>query len=430
MSFADLGLDEAILRAINDLGHSAPTPIQQQAVPVVIAGHDLLAAAQTGTGKTGAFAMPILQRLKSRAPQGTGPRALVLTPTRELAAQVAVSFSEYGRHLSLRTEPVYGGVGMHRQTAAMRRGVDVLVATPGRLIDHLEQRSARLNHVEVLVLDEADRMLDMGFMPAIKRIIEQLPKNRQNLLFSATFSSEIRKFAGTLLNNPQTVEVAARNAAADTVSQRIHYVDKDNKRSLLLHLLRTENWGQTLVFARTKHGADRLSDQLEREGVLATAIHGDKSQGARTRALTQFKQGLVRVLVATDVAARGIDVDGLSHVVNFDLPNAPEDYVHRIGRTGRAGAVGEAISLVSNDERQQLQDIQRLLGRTLPSSVVDGFEPTRRAQVAQPQKANQGARRRHGAATGHKAGGHHAHRRDGNAPAARSGSWKPKRTAH
>lgn len=272
-------------------------------------------------------------------------------------------------------------------------------------------------------------MLDMGFMPAIKRIIEQLPKNRQNLLFSATFSSEIRKFAGTLLNNPQTVEVAARNAAADTVSQRIHYVDKDNKRSLLLHLLRTENWGQTLVFARTKHGADRLSDQLEREGVLATAIHGDKSQGARTRALTQFKQGFVRVLVATDVAARGIDVDGLSHVVNFDLPNAPEDYVHRIGRTGRAGAVGEAISLVSNDERQQLQDIQRLLGRTLPSSVVDGFEPTQRAQSTHAPKANAGARRRHGGSPPPKAGAHHSHRRDGKGGSARAGGWKPSRSA-
>jgi ATP-dependent RNA helicase RhlE len=375
----------------------------------VLAGGDLLAAAQTGTGKTAAFAMPTLARLNARGPHGAPPRALVLTPTRELAAQVAASFRDYGRHLSLQTEAVYGGVGMFPQTKALRRGVDVLVATPGRLIDHVEQRSARLSNIEVLVLDEADRMLDMGFLPAIRRIIGLLPASRQNLLFSATFSAEVRKFAATLLRNPVQVDVAPRNSAATTVTQRAFHVDKDNKRPLLVHLLRQGDWGQTLVFARTKHGAERLSDQLEREGILATAIHGDKSQGQRIRALDQFKQGRVRVLVATDVAARGIDVDGLTHVVNFDMPNSPEDYVHRIGRTGRAGASGEAISLVSGEERDQLKDIERLLGRTLSATSVEGYEPTQRS-VARPQAQPAGARRRH--AQAHNAAGHHAHRRD------------------
>ena len=409
MSFSELGLSEAILRAVADLGHQTPTPIQQKAIPIVLAGGDLLAAAQTGTGKTAAFAMPTLARLNARGPHGAPPRALVLTPTRELAAQVAASFRDYGRHLSLQTEAVYGGVGMFPQTKALRRGVDVLVATPGRLIDHVEQRSARLSNIEVLVLDEADRMLDMGFLPAIRRIIGLLPASRQNLLFSATFSAEVRKFAATLLRNPVQVDVAPRNSAATTVTQRAFHVDKDNKRPLLVHLLRQGDWGQTLVFARTKHGAERLSDQLEREGILATAIHGDKSQGQRTRALDQFKQGRVRVLVATDVAARGIDVDGLTHVVNFDMPNSPEDYVHRIGRTGRAGASGEAISLVSGEERDQLKDIERLLGRTLSATTVEGYEPTQRS-VARPQAQPAGARRRH--AQAHNAAGHHAHRRD------------------
>jgi ATP-dependent RNA helicase RhlE len=410
MSFSELGLSEAILRAVADLGHETPTPIQQKAIPIVLAGGDLLAAAQTGTGKTAAFAMPTLARLNARGPHGAPPRALVLTPTRELAAQVAASFRDYGRHLSLQTEAVYGGVGMFPQTKALRRGVDVLVATPGRLIDHVEQRSARLSNIEVLVLDEADRMLDMGFLPAIRRIIGLLPASRQNLLFSATFSAEVRKFAATLLRNPVQVDVAPRNSAATTVTQRAFHVDKDSKRQLLVHLLRQGDWGQTLVFARTKHGAERLSDQLEREGILATAIHGDKSQGQRTRALDQFKQGRVRVLVATDVAARGIDVDGLTHVVNFDMPNSPEDYVHRIGRTGRAGASGEAISLVSGEERDQLKDIERLLGRTLSAATVEGYEPTQRS-AARPQAQPAGARRRHAQAHS-PAGQHHAHRRD------------------
>jgi ATP-dependent RNA helicase RhlE len=428
MSFSNLGLNEAILHSIDDLGHKSPTPIQEKAIPLVLAGHDLLAAAQTGTGKTAAFAMPILERLKSRAPNGTGPRALVLTPTRELAAQVAASFADYARHTSLRVDSVYGGASMHKQVGALRRGLDVLVATPGRLLDHMEHRSVKLGQVETLVLDEADRMLDMGFLPAIKRVIEALPKSRQNLLFSATFSSDIRKFAATLLRNPQTVEVAPRNSAATNVAQRVHFVDKDNKRALLLHLLRTEDWQRTLVFARTKHGAERLSDQLEREGILATSIHGDKSQSARTKALTQFKQGRVLVLVATDVAARGIDVDAVSHVVNFELPNAPEDYVHRIGRTGRAGASGEAVSLVSVDERQQLQDIERLLGRTLPGIVVEGFEPTSRSQSNQRgARTDTTARRRHAAPHGQKPGASHGHRRDGKSRDDRAGGWKPVR---
>ncbi|MEZ5447157.1 MAG: DEAD/DEAH box helicase [Gammaproteobacteria bacterium] len=410
MSFNELGLPEAILRAVADLGHESPTPIQQRAVPIVLAGSDLLAAAQTGTGKTAAFAMPILARLGARGPCGAPPRALVLTPTRELAAQVAASFRDYGRHLSLQTEAVYGGVGMFPQTKALRRGLDVLVATPGRLVDHVEQRTARLSNVEVLVLDEADRMLDMGFLPVIRRIIAMLPAKRQNLLFSATFSAEVRRFAATLLCNPAEVEVAPRNSAATTVTQRALHVDKDDKRPLLVHLLRQGDWGQTLVFARTKHGAERLSGQLEREGILATAIHGDKSQGQRTRALDQFKQGRVRVLVATDVAARGIDVDGLTHVVNFDMPNSAEDYVHRIGRTGRAGASGEAISLVSGEERAQLTDIERLLGRPLPAATVEGFEPKGGAATG-PHAQPPGARRRH--AQVHNASGqHHAHRRD------------------
>lgn len=425
MSFDELGLPETILRAVADLGHESPTPIQRQAVPVVLAGGDLLAAAQTGTGKTAAFAMPILARLGGRGPHGAPPRALILTPTRELAAQVAASFRDYGRHLSLQTEAVYGGVGMFPQTKALRRGVDVLVATPGRLIDHVEQRTARLSNVEVLVLDEADRMLDMGFLPAVRRILGMLPANRQNLLCSATFSAEVRRFAGTLLRNPAEIDVAPRNSAADTVTQRAFHVDKDNKRPLLVHLLRRGDWGQTLVFARTKHGAERLADQLGREGVLAAAIHGDKSQGQRTRVLEQFRQRRIRVLVATDVAARGIDVDGLTHVVNFDLPNAPEDYVHRIGRTGRAGASGEAISLVSCEERGQLKDIERLLGRTLSAATVEGYEPTHRA-VSGSRSQPAGTRRRH--TQGHDPAGHHSHRRDASSGRTHGRSHTPSRT--
>jgi ATP-dependent RNA helicase RhlE len=388
MSFESLGLSEAVLRALADLGHSVPTPIQERVIPLVMAGRDVLAAAQTGTGKTAAFAIPVLERLKGRSNR---PRALVLTPTRELAAQVAASFRDYGKFLPARTEAIYGGVAMHAQVKALRRGLDAVIATPGRLLDHVERRTVDLSGIEVLILDEGDRMLDMGFMPAIRRIIELLPAGRQNLLFSATFSTEVRRLSATLMRDPEVVEVAARNATADGIEQRVVNVDREEKRALLVHLLQSGDWGQTLVFARTKHGAERLAEQLYRDGVLATAIHGDKSQGQRTKALSEFKRRQVRVLVATDVAARGIDVEGLTHVVNYDMPSAPEDYIHRIGRTGRAGASGEAVSLVSADERRQLQDIQRLLGRTLPASVVEGFEPSfrpappRRPPHRQPQ---------------------------------------------
>jgi ATP-dependent RNA helicase RhlE len=436
MSFSELGLPEAILRAVADLGHRTPTPIQQQAIPLVREGRDLLAAAQTGTGKTAAFAVPILERLETRGPNGAAPRALVLTPTRELAVQVAASFRDYGRHLSIQTEAVHGGVGMMAQTRALRRGVDVVVATPGRLLDHIGQRNARLGGIEVLVLDEADRMLDMGFLPAIRRIVGLLPGHRQNLLFSATFSTEIRQFAAGLLRNPVTVEVAPRNAAASTVEQRVLHIDRDNKRALLVHMLRTGDWGRTLVFARTKHGADRLTDQLDRDGILATAIHGNKSQGARTRALDEFRRGDVRVLVATDVAARGIDVDGITHVVNFDLPQCPEDYVHRIGRTGRAGASGQAVSLVSGEERPLLRDIERLLGRTLAKATADGFETTATPSISDRGPAP-GARRRHGqsqrqAQTHAKTGPdparrRHGHRHDAAGRRDHSPAYKPSR---
>ncbi len=421
MSFANLGLSEATLRAVTDLGHQTPTPVQRRAIPLAIAGRDLLASAQTGTGKTAAFAIPVLERLKGRGVAGAAPRALVLTPTRELAAQIAASFCDYGRHLPLRSEAVYGGVGMFNQFKALRRGIDILIATPGRLLDHVGQRSLKLSSVEILILDEADRMLDMGFMPALRRILDLLPERRQNLLFSATFSPEVRKLSSTLLHNAEVIEVAPRNATAERVEQRVHHVDKDRKRSLLVHLLHSGNWGQTLVFARTKHGAERLAEQLYRDGILATAIHGNKSQGARTKALTQFKQRKVRVLVATDVAARGIDIERVSHIVNFDLPNAPEDYIHRIGRTGRAGASGEAVSLCSADEHKQLQDIQRLLGRTLPASVVQGFEPSAGAAAVRRPAA---PRRPHRQPPAPK----HRHRRD-HAGDARSEGFEPSRKA-
>jgi ATP-dependent RNA helicase RhlE len=381
MSFSNLGLTDSLVRAITDQGYAEPTPIQSQAIPLILAGRDLLAAAQTGTGKTAAFALPLLQCLQAgcdaRATRVIWPvRALVLTPTRELAAQVSDSVRVYGRYSSLRTAVVFGGIKMKPQVDTLRRVVDVLVATPGRLLDHAHQKTVSLSGVEILVLDEADRMLDMGFMPDIRRILALLPARRQNLLFSATFSDTIRKLAAGLLNNPATIEVAPRNAPAELVSQHVHPVDRSRKQALLTYLVSSGNWRQTLVFTRTKYGADRLAQQLERDGISATALHGNKSQSTRTRALADFKQGRVRVLVATDIAARGLDIDQLPQVVNYELPNAPQDYIHRIGRTGRAGRAGTAVSLVCGDEAQSLKNIQRLLGRTLPSSVVDGFTPT------------------------------------------------------
>ncbi|MEN6538061.1 MAG: DEAD/DEAH box helicase, partial [Mizugakiibacter sp.] len=399
MSFSDLGLNAELLRALADEGYDAPTPVQVRAIPLVLAGRDLLAAAQTGTGKTAAFALPILQRLAAAPAGGRKPRVLVLVQTRELAAQVAESMRTYGRHLRLSTTEVYGGVGMQPQVERFRRGVDIVVATPGRLLDHLGQRTVDLSAIEVLVLDEADRMLDMGFIRDIRKLLAALPKTRQNLLFSATFSDEIRALAKGLLHDPASVEVAPRNTAAERVAQRAHPVDKTRKAALLAHLIATGDWRQVLVFTRTKHGANRLAEQLARAGIGSAAIHGNKSQGARTRALADLKAGRVRVLVATDIAARGIDIDHLPHVVNYELPNVPEDYVHRIGRTGRAGAGGEAISLVSADERDDLRDIQKLLRAEIPSSPVAGFEPG-----SAPSPAERAARVEDAAASRHRPG--------------------------
>jgi ATP-dependent RNA helicase RhlE len=392
-SFEALGLAPALTRAVAEQGYSVPTPIQAKAIPAVLAGHDILAAAQTGTGKTAAFTLPLLHRLAHGASTSTSParhpvRVLVLTPTRELAAQIQDSVRGYGRHLPIRSTVVYGGVGMTPQVDVLRRGVDILVATPGRLLDHASQRTVDLSRVEVLVLDEADRMLDMGFIRDIRRILALLPAKRQNLLFSATFSAEIRRLADALLSAPVTIEVARRNAESELVSQRIHPVAQDRKRHALAHLVRAGGWNQVLVFTRTKHGANRLADQLGREGITATAIHGNKSQPQRLKALAEFKQGAVRVLVATDIAARGLDIEALPHVVNFDLPHVAEDYVHRIGRTGRAGLSGEAISLVSPEERSELAAIEKLVGRRIERQPIPGWEVS---QAAAPQPAREHA---------------------------------------
>ena len=377
MSFDSLGLSAELLRAVSEQGYSEPTPVQAQAIPVVLQGKDILAGAQTGTGKTAGFTLPLLQLLSEHA-QGKGRRpvrALVLTPTRELAAQVGESVETYGKHLPLKSTVIFGGVKINPQIEKLRHGVDILVATPGRLLDHVQQKTLDLSKVEILVLDEADRMLDMGFIHDIRKVLALLPKNRQNLLFSATYSSDIKSLADRLLDNPVMIEVARRNTAAETVEQRVYPVDRGRKRELLSHLIGSKNWKQVLVFTRTKHGANRLAQQLEKDGLTAAAIHGNKSQGARTRALAGFKQGDVRVLVATDIAARGLDIDQLPHVVNFELPNVAEDYVHRIGRTGRAGNEGEAVSLVCVDEKGLLRDIERLLKRDITKEVLPGYEP-------------------------------------------------------
>jgi ATP-dependent RNA helicase RhlE len=395
MSFDTLGLAAELLHAVAEQGYGEPTPVQRQAIPLVLEGRDLLAGAQTGTGKTAGFTLPLLQRLmKGHSDRGRRPvRALVLTPTRELAAQVRESVVTYGKYLPLRSAAIFGGVGFRPQVDALRKGVDVLVATPGRLIDHLEQKTLDLSRVEILVLDEADRMLDMGFIPAIRRILALLPRERQNLLFSATFSSEIKKLADGLLIRPAHIEVARNNAAAERVTHVVHPVDRDRKREVLSHMIGKHNWRQVLVFTRTKHGADRLAGQLDRDGLRSAAIHGNKSQGARTKALADFKRGSVRVLVATDIASRGIDIDQLPHVVNFELPMTPEDYVHRIGRTGRAGMEGNAVSLVSHDEHRQLRDIERLIRQELPKVVLEGYEPSRALRPA-PAPAGRGGNRR------------------------------------
>ncbi len=384
MSFDTLGLSADILRAVADQGYTRPTPIQRQAIPVVLRGRDLLAGAQTGTGKTAGFTLPMLELLSRSSPMGgrRPVRALVLTPTRELAAQVGESIATYGRHLPLRATTVFGGVKINPQIERLRRGVDILVATPGRLLDHAQQRTVDLSQVEILVLDEADRMLDMGFIHDIRKVLRLLPVKRQNLLSSATYSQEIKRLASDLLERPEVIEVARRNPAAETVAQVVHPVDRERKRELLSHMIGAQDWRQVLVFTRTKHGANRLAQQLERDGLSAAAIHGNKSQGARTRALAGFKKGEVRVLVATDIAARGLDIEQLPHVVNFELPNVAEDYIHRIGRTGRAGKEGRALSLVCVDEHGLLRDIERLLKREIPREVVPGYEvdPSIRAE--------------------------------------------------
>jgi ATP-dependent RNA helicase RhlE len=376
MSFQSLGLSAELLRAVSDQNYDTPTPIQIQTIPVILAGRDVLAVAQTGTGKTAGFALPILHRLAAKEP-ARGPRTikvLILTPTRELAAQVEQSVIDSAKYLPIKSTAIYGGVSIRPQIADLRKGVDIVVATPGRLLDHASQRTIDLSHVEVLVLDEADRMLDMGFIRDIKKIIAMLPKARQNLLFSATFNQETTDLANRLLQSPARIEVAGTHRTADTVSQRIYPVDRARKRELLSWLIGSENWRQVLVFTRTKHAANRLATQLEKDGLNASAIHGNKSQGARTRALREFKNGQIRVLVATDIAARGLDIDQLPHVVNFELPQVPEDYVHRVGRTGRAGKEGEAVSLVCGEEKALLAGVEKLLRRSIPRTVVPGFE--------------------------------------------------------
>lgn len=376
MTFAELGLCLPIQEAITEQGYKNPSPIQEQAIPAVLSGRDVMAAAQTGTGKTAGFTLPLLERLLPGAPaKANQVRALVLTPTRELAAQVGDSVSTYGQYLTLSSTVVFGGVKINPQMMKLRSGVDILVATPGRLLDLYGQNAVRFDQLEILVLDEADRMLDMGFIHDIRRILSLLPEQRQNLMFSATFSDEIRHLAKGLVNNPVEISVSPRNTTAKTVEQWLCPVDKKQKPALLAHLIREENWQQVLVFSRTKHGANRLARYLEEQGIKAAAIHGNKSQGARTRALAEFKAGQVQALVATDIAARGLDIDQLPQVVNVDLPNVAEDYVHRIGRTGRAGAAGAAISLVSADEFKQLQDIECLTQQLIRREYVGGFEP-------------------------------------------------------
>lgn len=395
MSFESLGLRAELLRAINEQGYETPTPIQAQAIPRVLEGGDLMAGAQTGTGKTAGFTLPILQRLADE-PRTLGKgavRTLILTPTRELAAQVHDSVATYGQHLRIRSAVIFGGVNIRPQMRRLRSGVDVLVACPGRLLDHANQGTVDLSQVETLVLDEADRMLDMGFIHDIRRIVKLLPdrEDRQTLLFSATFSKDIKQLAAKLLDQPGMIEAPGTNRTADRIAQRIIAVDKSRKRELLSHLIGANRWEQVLVFSRTKHGANRLAKQLTADGLEAAAIHGNKSQGARTRSLADFKAGKVRILVATDIAARGLDIEQLPHVINFDLPQVAEDYVHRIGRTGRAGREGEALSLVSADERPLLRAIERLVGLELTPEVLDGYQPSKAAeQAARKAEANDG----------------------------------------
>ena len=427
MSFKVLGLSDEILRAVSERGYTEPTPIQAQAIPVVLAGRDLMGGAQTGTGKTAGFTLPILQLLSASAKPTTGKapiRVLVLIPTRELAAQVEESVRDYGKYLPFKSMTMIGGVNINPQIKQLHGRVDILVATPGRLLDHVQQRTVDLSHIEILVLDEADRMLDMGFIRDIKKILALLPKKRQNLLFSATFSDEIKLLADGLLNNPALIEVARRNATAELITQRVYPVDRERKRALLTQLIKSHNWFQVLVFTRTKHGANNLAEYLNKDGITAMAIHGNKSQAARTRALAEFKSGKLQVLCATDIAARGIDIVELPHVVNFELPNVAEDYVHRIGRTGRAGSEGEASSLVCIDEHKLLYDIERLIKREIPVVQIPGFEPDPRIKaepILNGQNRGGGQRQGRGQSSPRATGGQ---ARTGGAPRT-GGSGKP-----
>ena len=430
MSFPTLGLLPELVRAVEEKGYTTPTPIQAGTIPAILAGRDVLAGAQTGTGKTAAFVLPILQRLSQSTAGGprAAPRALVLTPTRELAAQIADNAAGYGRYLALRTAVVFGGVGVNPQIDQLRRGCDLLIATPGRLLDLSEQRVLDLSQIRCFVLDEADRMLDMGFIHAIRRVLKLLPGERQNMMFSATYSQDIRALAQRILRDPVTVEVASRNATAERVTQCLYRVPKENKRHLLAHLIQDGNWQQVLVFTRTKHGANRLAKQLEGAGIATAAIHGNKSQNARVRALEDFKSVRITALVATEVAARGLDIKELPHVVNYELPNVPEDYVHRIGRTARAGASGSAVSLVSSDEEPLLRDIERLLKRSIPVAALPVFPilntpegdsgaerrgPDRARSDRRPRSTPQDSRHRSGNRERHPGGGQgsQAHRR-------------------
>jgi len=389
MTFEQLGLAEELLKAVTEQGYITPTPVQQKAIPLILEGRDVLAGAQTGTGKTASFTLPLLQRLAENSDSHQKPRrvrALILVPTRELAAQVHESVITYGKYLSLHVEAVVGGASIGVQTRNLRRGCDIVVATPGRLIDHIQQRNVNLSSVEMLVLDEADRMLDMGFMPDVRQIMSLLPKQRQSLLFSATVPNAIKSLAASVLNNPVEVEVAKQNATADNISERVYGINREYKRELLSYLIGSNNWRQVLVFVRTKHGADRLEKQLIEDGIRTAALHGDKTQGARNKALEYFKTGKVAVLVATDVAARGLDIDELPHVVNFDLPQVPEDYIHRIGRTGRAGSSGEALSLVCPEEAWLLAEIEKLLKRQIPRVADTGYEPVSLKVIDAPKK--------------------------------------------
>ena len=420
MSFNNLGLSPELKQAIESKGYSDPSEIQQQAIPSILQGNDIMAGAQTGTGKTAAFALPILQRLQNDESKRRRVRTLVLVPTRELASQVGDSFRSYGKNLRFRTSTLYGGVSIKTQIDKLKKGVDIVVATPGRLLDHLDKKTLDLSELEVFVLDEADRMLDMGFIRDIKKILKYLPKKKQNLLFSATFPKEIQALADSLLNSPKRIQVASSNSTADKVVQVVYPVDKSRKRELLTYCIKEEGWFQVLVFSRTKHGANKLASQLSKEGINADAFHGNKSQSQRTRALKDFKDSKTQVLVATDIAGRGIDINLLPQVVNFDLPYVPEDYIHRIGRTARAGQEGKAVSLVSADEHKLLFDIERLLKQEIPRKIIEGFEPTQnlRSDPPKPKSNNRGKGR---SQRGYKSSGKAR-------PSRGKGAWHKKRS--